>query len=99
MVIDLLDDPDDHFLVRVQRFDGSIFEADLGTGYDSQTRMENFGCGIVVRHPNKPPVYINGTTSQVSKNPEICRSHLILVPDTEDIGRIKRAAPMHRGLH
>lgn len=78
---------DGEFHVRVTRPDGSIFDANLGKGYDDQTRMEMYGCGIVVKHPAKPPVYINGTTSQVSKNPEVCRTNFIVVPANEDIGR------------
>lgn len=89
-MIEPLDDPDDHFIVRVKRKDGTVFEADLGVGYGAQTRMENFGNGIVVLHPDKPPVYVNGSTSQVSRNPEICRSAHILVPTNEDIGRLNR---------
>lgn len=79
---------DEVFKIDVHRRDGTKFVADLGTGYDDRTRMERFGEGIVVKHPDKVPVYVNGNTSQVSRNPEVCRSNLILHPYAEDIGRM-----------
>lgn len=92
--LDADDEQGDGYEIRVTRKDGTVFVAELGTGYDDRVQLSLYGNGVVVMHPDKPPVYVNGNTSQVSRNPEVCRSALILAPTAEDIGRLRK-----KGLH
>lgn len=78
----------DNFVVRIKTPEGGDYSVELGPGYDDdQVRLDPFGYGIVVRHPGKDPVYINGSTRQVSKDPEVCRSPLIVAPADFDLAR------------
>jgi len=87
-----LDETQEQFNVRVITGKGEEFIANLGFGYDEErTRMELYGVGIVVLHPEKPPIYINGTTKQISRDPEICRTALILNPEYQDLDIRKRS--------
>ena len=50
--------------------------------------METFGQGIMVRGPGVEPVYINAATRQMSRNPEVCRSSMIVDPRFVNLGRV-----------
>lgn len=76
------------YRIEITRPNGSAYVAELPAEYaDGRTRMARFGKGVVVVHPTQPPVYINGTTGQISHDPEICRSNLILNPTGNALGQ------------
>ena len=76
------------FHVRITDRHGLHFIATLPSEFANEhTRIHPFHKGIVVRTPGQPPVYINGTTRQISRNPEVCRTDLIEDPRFVTVGR------------
>ena len=76
------------YRIEITRPNGSAYVAELPREYaDGRSRMHKFGHGIVVIHTTLPRVYINGTTGQMSTEPEVCRSSLILDPNGKVLGQ------------
>jgi hypothetical protein len=69
-------------------FTGELAVLTLPAAYGPPTgKMERYEKGIRVTAPGQLDLYVNGKTRQVSTNPEICRSELILDPGAFDVGR------------
>jgi hypothetical protein len=76
------------FHVRCTDKNGKHFIATLPAGFSTlDTRIEAFEKGIKVTAPNEAPIYINGSTRQISRNPEVCRTDAIIDPRFVTIGR------------
>ncbi|WP_017773832.1 hypothetical protein [Paraburkholderia kururiensis] len=75
------------YIVKITRPNGEVFNAELPDAFDNDhTRLEAYGRGIVVKTPNELPVYINGTSKQISYDPEVCRTDLIIKPEYMNLG-------------
>ena len=76
------------FHVRITDKNGGHFIATLPPAFASnETRIEAYEKGIKVTTPNEFAIYINGSTRQISRNPEVCRSDTIIDPRFHTIGR------------
>ena len=76
------------FHIRMTDKNGQHFIANLPSGFDTlQTRIEPFEKGVKVTAPEEAPIYINAATRQISRDPEVCRSELIVDPKFITIGR------------
>ena len=76
------------FHVRITDKNGMHFIATLPPAFaTNETRMEPYEKGIKVTAPNQAPIYINGGTRQISRDPEVCRTDTIIDPRFVTIGR------------
>ena len=76
------------YQVLIQDRLGNRFSANLPDAFDSEeTKIEPHEKGIRVTAPHQHPIYINGNTRQISRNPEVCRTDTILDPRFVNIGR------------
>jgi hypothetical protein len=68
--------------IDFKRPDGTGGTFELPSFYSSdKTRIRAFGKGIVVVHPDYPPVYCNANTGQISYSDVVCLSDVLTVPD------------------
>lgn len=78
----------DLFHVRITDRNGGHFIATLPHAFARrETRIEAYEKGIKVTTPGEFPIYINGSTRQISRNAEVCRSDTVVDPRFTTIGR------------
>ncbi|MGL5422698.1 MAG: hypothetical protein ACRDAJ_06960 [Serratia fonticola] len=76
------------YSIRVKTKRGESFVANLPDAFDNEhTRLESYENGIRVATVGEAPVFINAATRQISRDPEVCRSALIVDPRFLTIGR------------